>query len=107
MPLDDAIGLVGRSFEKYIQTEKEKVASAASAATAAVGGAGALAVPTKEISYLLNLLADNRQLTSDELDKVILYLKDRRDKMAVIEGMILCLFVCVCLTFSISISVYY
>nr|KAG5707999.1 hypothetical protein BaRGS_025137 [Batillaria attramentaria] len=40
-----------------------------------------------EISYLLNLLADNRQLTVEELDKVIMYLKERKDKLLEAEGL--------------------
>lgn len=93
MPVEDAMSLVGRSFEKYVQTLKEKAAGAAAPAAAAAAVAVPVATPaagarpppflppSKEVSYLLNLLADNRQLTLEELDKIIMYLRDRRDKM--------------------------
>ncbi|XP_071091917.1 nuclear receptor coactivator 5-like [Haliotis cracherodii] len=93
MPVEDAMSLVGRSFEKYVQTLKEKAAGAAAPAAAAAAVAAPVATPaagarpppflppSKEVSYLLNLLADNRQLTLEELDKIIMYLRDRRDKM--------------------------
>ena len=98
MPLDDALSLVARSFEKFLQAEKEKVAALSSGTAAttvtapivpSVGGqlgAASFLPPPKEISYLLNLLADNRQLTADELDKVIIYLKERKEKMLAAEG---------------------
>lgn len=83
MPLDDALALVARSFDKYLQAEKEKaVALSSSAKLPSVP----FLPPAKEIAYLLNLLADNRQLTVDELNKVIVYLKERRDKLMEAEG---------------------
>ena len=91
MPLDDALTLVARSFEKFLQAEKDKVA-ALSSGTAAIdpvvpsGGLAPFLPPPKEISYLLNLLADNRQLTVDELDKVMAYLMERKEKMQKTEG---------------------
>ncbi|XP_067652006.1 nuclear receptor coactivator 5-like [Haliotis asinina] len=85
MPVEDAVGLVGRSFEKYVQSLKEKAAAAPAAAPIPASAPGArpppFLPPSKEVSYLLNLLADNRQLTLEELDKIIMYLRDRRDKM--------------------------
>jgi hypothetical protein len=93
MPLDDALNLVARSFEKYIQAEKEKVVSQNATPTAA-GAAVEPAATPRDISYLLNLLADNRPLTADELTKVIVHLTDRRDRLLELEGM-LCLCMCV------------
>ena len=99
MPLDDALSLVARSFEKFLQAEKEKVAALSSGTAAATTvtdpvvpsvashvGPVSFLPPPKEISYLLNLLADNRQLTADELDKVIAYLKERKSKLLAAEG---------------------
>lgn len=88
MPLEDAMKLVAASFEKYIQTQREKAAGPA----AALGGASAVAPPPPfipppaDIAYLLNLLADNRQLTIEELGKVIDYLKERKDKLLIADG---------------------
>ena len=93
MPLDDAIDLVVSSFESYIQSQREKAAAPPAATTAAVpGSATARAAPppfippSSDVSYLLNLLADNRQLTVEEIEKVVDYLQERKNKMLVAEG---------------------
>ncbi|XP_048752410.2 nuclear receptor coactivator 5-like isoform X3 [Ostrea edulis] len=93
MPVDDALTLVGRSFETYVQTAREKTAAAAPpperGAPAAPPTARApppFLPPGPDITYLLNLLADNRQLTIEEIDKVIGYLRERRDKLYETEG---------------------
>ncbi|GFN77973.1 nuclear receptor coactivator 5 [Plakobranchus ocellatus] len=90
MPMNDAIELIGRSFEEYVDTLREK-AKAASAASSAIDdtpkpdtftSASRVFLPaSSEVAYLLNLLADNRALTISELGDVIQYLKDRRDKL--------------------------
>ena len=91
MPLNDAIALIRRSFEQYVETLREKAnaASGSSAKGAPAGAQGGAALgasrvflpPTQEVTYLLNLLADNRALTADELSQVIRYLEERRDKL--------------------------
>ena len=93
MPLDDAIDLVVSSFESYIQSQREKAAAPPAATTAAApGSATARAAPppfippSSDVSYLLNLLADNRQLTVEEIEKVVDYLQERKNKMLVAEG---------------------
>lgn len=75
MPLDDAMSLVARSFDRYVQSLREKAAPPPRPAPAP------FMAPEPGISYLLNLLADNRQLTLVELDKVINYLTERRNKL--------------------------
>ena len=89
MPLDDAVELVVSSFETYIQSQREK--AAAPPAAAAVPGATRAAPvpfvpPSSDVSYLLNLLADNRQLTIEEIEKVVDYLQERKNKMLIAEG---------------------
>ncbi|KAH9507718.1 hypothetical protein Btru_053529 [Bulinus truncatus] len=79
MPLDDAIILVGRSFEKYVEGLREKAKAASAPLTPSVSRVFLPA--TAEVAYLLNLLADNRALTIDELNSVIKYLQERRDKL--------------------------
>ena len=93
MPLDDAIDLVVSSFESYIQSQREKAAAPPAATTAAApGSATARAAPppfippSSDVSYLLNLLADNRQLTVEEIEKVVDYLQERKNKMLIAEG---------------------
>lgn len=86
MPIDDAMSLVARSFETYLQSLRDKSQAAPPAAAAPLLPAtssteGAPFVPPgADITYLLNLLADNRQLTVEELDKVLTYLTERREK---------------------------
>ncbi|XP_064599452.1 LOW QUALITY PROTEIN: nuclear receptor coactivator 5-like [Liolophura sinensis] len=77
MPLDDAMSLVARSFDRYVQSVREKAAPPPRPAP----GPAPFITPEPGISYLLNLLADNRQLTVVELDKVISYLTERRNKL--------------------------
>lgn len=96
MPIEDAITLVGRSFETYVQAAREKATTAAAAPPPERGPPAALPPATRapppfvppgpDISYLLNLLADNRQLTIEEIDKVIGYLRERREKLYETEG---------------------
>lgn len=90
MPMNDAIALVGRSFEEYVDILREKakatssatssIDSSAKSATATNTTQGFLAAST-DVVYLLNLLADNQALTISELNEVIEYLKRRRSKM--------------------------
>ncbi|ESO82865.1 hypothetical protein LOTGIDRAFT_96255, partial [Lottia gigantea] len=83
MPLEDAIALISKTFEAYLKERSEKLRATALPPTAV---AAPFIPPTSDVSYLLNLLADNRQLTVIELEKVIVYLKSRRDKMLEAEG---------------------
>ena len=87
MPVDDAVSLIGRSFDAYQLAKREKEATAARPApTSAVRAPPPFVPPSQDILYLLNLLADKRQLSVDELGKVITYLTDRRDKLLESEG---------------------
>ena len=92
MPLDDAVDLVVSSFESYIQSQREKAAAPAAAAASAASTAATRAAPppfvppSSDISYLLNLLADNRQLTIEEIEKVVDYLQERKNKMLIADG---------------------
>ena len=80
MPLDDAMTLVGRSFQKYVDGLREKAAATTKSAPAGLPSRVFLP-PSSEVAYLLNLLADNRALTVAELESVIKYLQERRDKL--------------------------
>lgn len=79
MPLEDAIALVGRSFLKYIEGLREKSQAATSPQSAVP--TRVFLPPSSEVVYLLNLLADNRAVTVPELDSVIKYLQERREKI--------------------------
>ncbi len=83
MPLEDALILVGRKFDEYIQDIRAKSAPAPAVPRAAgPPGSQDFLPPDGQVHYLLNLLADNRFLTLEELDKVISYLNERRKSMA-------------------------
>ena len=84
MPLDDAVDLVVSSFESYIQSQREKAAAPASAGARAPPPP--FVPPSSDVSYLLNLLADNRQLTIEEIEKIVDYLQERKNKMLIAEG---------------------
>ncbi|ESN94806.1 hypothetical protein HELRODRAFT_193795 [Helobdella robusta] len=75
MPLDDAITLITRSFDKYVLNKKERL-------TAAANAKDVFQPPGQNIVYLLNLLADIRFLTVPELDSVLEYLVERRNLLA-------------------------
>lgn len=80
MPVDDAIALVTRSFDKYMLEKQERMSKEAPEDGLAKRAPDFLR-PTANTLYLLNLLADNRFLTADELDTVLDYLQLRRDRL--------------------------
>ena len=79
MPLDDALSLITRNFDDYDKARREKSAERGVA----------VKTPDPEITFLLNLLADNKFLKIDELNKVIRYLSERRDGLIIKEGGVL------------------
>ncbi|NXT33674.1 NCOA5 protein, partial [Pelecanoides urinatrix] len=95
MPQADAMVLVARNYERYKtesrEKEREEIArQAAKMADEAVLQERERPPPVEEgvrgghppgIQTLLNLLADNRYLTAEETDKVINYLRDRKDRL--------------------------
>ena len=83
MPLDDAITLMTRNFEVYVQELREK---ATQRETSSRKEPPEFLPPDQHTSYLLNLLADNRILTLEELDHVLGYLQKRRQKIIGTKG---------------------
>ncbi|NXL46115.1 NCOA5 protein, partial [Podilymbus podiceps] len=95
MPQADAMVLVARNYERYKtesrEKEREEIArQAAKMADEAVLQERERPPPMDEgvrgghppgIQTLLNLLADNRYLTAEETDKVINYLRDRKERL--------------------------
>ncbi|XP_056406357.1 nuclear receptor coactivator 5 [Hyla sarda] len=98
MPLADAMVLIARNFERYKvekrDKEREDIArQAAKLSTdaflrerAVALDEGLRAPPPSGIMALLNLLADNRYVTPEEIDKVIIYLRDRKERMLALTG---------------------
>ncbi|XP_019365456.1 PREDICTED: nuclear receptor coactivator 5 isoform X1 [Gavialis gangeticus] len=95
MPQADAMVLVARNYERYKtesrEKEREEIArQAAKMADEAILQERERPPPVEEgargghppgIQVLLNLLADNRYLTAEETDKVINYLRDRKERL--------------------------
>uniref|UniRef100_A0A8C4VQH5 Nuclear receptor coactivator 5 n=2 Tax=Gopherus TaxID=38771 RepID=A0A8C4VQH5_9SAUR len=95
MPQADAMVLVARNYERYKtetrEKEREEIArQAAKMADEAILQERERPAPIEEgvrgghppgIQTLLNLLADNRYLTAEETDKVINYLRDRKERL--------------------------
>ncbi|NXG55472.1 NCOA5 protein, partial [Hemiprocne comata] len=95
MPQADAMVLVARNYERYKtesrEKEREEIArQAAKMADEAVLQERERPPPVEEgvrgghppgIQTLLNLLADNRYLSAEEIDKVINYLRDRKERL--------------------------
>jgi len=85
MPVDDAITLITRSFDKYMLDRRERTDGLGAGASRAAGlppneGQNFLQ-PSSRIQNLLNLLAEKRYLTASDLSLVIDYLVERRCQM--------------------------
>lgn len=84
MPLEDALTLITRKFDKYVITKKERLASSSALTHPA---RRAFNPPGPNVVYLLNLLVDGRFLTLAELDLVLDYVSERRDCLLKSEGL--------------------
>lgn len=71
MPVEDAMILISRNFEAYMRGEQS---------TPENGGQMTVADRhPPSIQMMLNLLAENRQLTTPQYDKLLKYLQERRE----------------------------
>ncbi|XP_075702805.1 nuclear receptor coactivator 5 isoform X2 [Rhinoderma darwinii] len=98
MPLADAMVLVARNYERYKVEKREKerediARQAAKLSTDSILRERAAALdektrapPPPAVLSLLTLLSDNRYVTAEEIDKVILYLRDRKERMLAVSG---------------------
>ncbi|EEB10000.1 conserved hypothetical protein [Pediculus humanus corporis] len=87
MPLEDAINLLARNFDAYLLREKASRPSEVNVVPA-TGPLTAINLTDRHpeaIQVLLNLLADNRQLTVLQYDKVISYLQGRKELQLKVE----------------------
>eukprot|EP00057_Strongylocentrotus_purpuratus_P026803 XP_011681277.1 PREDICTED: nuclear receptor coactivator 5 isoform X2 [Strongylocentrotus purpuratus] len=88
MPLEDAMNLVTRNYDRYILELREKRGLVASGETTAkVGADGQSAATELTLTQLFSLLADGRQLTLAEVDRVITFLEEMRNRMAEDQGL--------------------
>ena len=86
MPLDDALTMIGGQFDEYLADMRKKAAAAAATPTPTPTPAPVSPVvpksdfppPSRNIQYLLNLVADSRFLSLQEIDELLDYLQARR-----------------------------
>ncbi|KAM9296227.1 nuclear receptor coactivator 5 [Gastrophryne carolinensis] len=96
MPLTDAMVLVARSYERYKnetrEKEREEIARQAAKLSAEAilrergVDEGLRGSHPPGIMTLLALLADNRYITAEEIDKVIQYLQQRKERLLAMPG---------------------
>ncbi|XP_076332864.1 uncharacterized protein LOC143237470 isoform X2 [Tachypleus tridentatus] len=83
IPLEDAMKLLSRNFHDFTQSKqfvREKIDVPGSHPELQP-----VPTPDKDISFLLNLLADGKYLSVKEIDRLIKYLHDRKEKLLGIE----------------------
>ncbi|RZC39543.1 uncharacterized protein BDFB_003984 [Asbolus verrucosus] len=74
MPIEDALVLITRNFDAYMRGEKPS--------NETLGPGGVLNISDRHptsMQLLLNLLAENRQITTVQYDKLLKYLQERRE----------------------------
>lgn len=71
MPLDDALKLMAREFREQIEAQE--------------AGTDDNVQPDRELQFLLKLLVDGKYLSIPELDRILKYVTDRRDKQLLLE----------------------
>lgn len=74
MPVDDAVALITRNFDAYVRGEKTSTSLGMISAPVSLSERH-----PEPIQILLNLLADNRQLTTLQYDRIIKYLQEKRE----------------------------
>lgn len=81
MPLEDALKLLSRNFHDHIRSQKEHMDRERAERGQYIG-----VVADREIQFLLRMLADGRWISLSEINVVIRYLSERRDKMQLPGG---------------------
>ncbi|CAH1366178.1 hypothetical protein MTP99_007574 [Tenebrio molitor] len=74
MPIEDALVLITRNFDGYMRGDKTS--------TEILGPGGVMNVSDRHptsMQLLLNLLAENRQISSAQYDRLLKYLQERRE----------------------------
>lgn len=74
MPLDDAMPFLSRNFDQFVEMMKKKIMAV-----------NEWVPPDAKVSYLLNLLADGRQLSIPELEEIDSYVQSTLSKMRAIQ----------------------
>ncbi|GFU88638.1 nuclear receptor coactivator 5 [Trichonephila clavipes] len=77
MPLEDALKLVARNFHEHIRLLREHMERERAERGPYIGAVAA----DRDMQILLRMLADGRWISIPEIDSVIRYLSERRDKM--------------------------
>jgi hypothetical protein len=94
MPLESAVSLMMRSYEQWVAAGGDAATTAAGAATQAgrsapVPGAPVSDVfvrPDDNIVRMLRMVIDGRNLVVEELDEIIGYFQEQRNRLAAARG---------------------
>ncbi|XP_018324076.1 pre-mRNA-splicing factor srp2 [Agrilus planipennis] len=78
MPIEDALKLISRNFEAYMRGDKTNRANGTSMSLEDRH--------PEQIQVLFNLLAENRQLTTLQYDKILKYLEERKELQSQYEN---------------------
>lgn len=81
MPLDDALNLIVKIFEAYSKGEKYAIVPPFGAVPVTPAGIPLGDKHPEAIQNLLNILVENRPLTTFQYDKIIGYLQDRKNEI--------------------------
>lgn len=76
MPLDDALKLLSRNFHEHIRSQREYMERERADRGQYIG-----VVADRELQFLLRMLADGRWISATEINVIIRYLSERREKM--------------------------
>ena len=71
MPLDDALPFLSRNFDNFVEMMKQKITALSE-----------WVAPEKKVSYLMNLLADGKRVSMDELMEVDQYVQTLMKKLS-------------------------
>lgn len=86
MPLDDAVNMIVKNFEAYTKGERIAVVPPAGAVPVTAAGLPLGEKHPEAIQSLLNILVENRPLSSLQYDQVIVYLSEKKDQLVKNEG---------------------
>ncbi len=81
MPLDDAISMIVENFTAYTKGERCPVVPPLGAVPVTAAGIPLGEKHPEVIQTLLNILVENRPLTAVQYDKIIDYLRDKKEHL--------------------------
>lgn len=94
MPLESAVGLMMRSYDQWVSAGGDAANVAAGAATQTGRSGSGPAAPTTDVFVrpddnivrMLRMVIDGRNLVVEELDEIIGYFQEQRNRLAAARG---------------------